>query len=150
MISFSSLVTFTTSVGDWLLAVLCLLCALAHLACLRSPDIQEQAAKEMGRRIKIAGLILISMSWWMRLINGEDIPIAAPVVLGYGLVFFGELLVTTFRLYEHRDALLPKLYGGVERRKPVVATVLTTVTVTDPTTVTAKATVLHKSEDNAA
>lgn len=150
MISYSSLIAFTNSFGDWFLAVLVLLCALAHLACLRSPDIQEQPPKEMGRRIKIAGLILISMSWWVRLFNGEDIPIATPVVLGYALVFFGELLVTTFRLYEHRDSFLPLLAGGVDRRKPVVATVLTTVTVSDPSTVTAKATVLKQDESDAA
>ena len=124
MISYSALIAFVNHFGDWFLAILCSLCVLAHLACLRSPDIQEQPPKEMGRRIKIAGLLLVAMSWWMRLLAGIDIVIALPVMIGWSMLFFGELLMTVFRLYEHREVFLP------ERRKAVVATVVTTVMLT--------------------
>ena len=98
----NALLQATDYASAWVLASLVLLCALAHLACLRSPDIQDSLPKEMARRIKIAGLVLVSISWWTRLMDGVQIVIAPVVIMGLTLVLVGELIGTMHRLYEHR------------------------------------------------
>jgi hypothetical protein len=107
---------YTNDVSDWVLAVLIVLCLLAHLACLRSPDVQEMPLKEMGRRIKMAGFGVVAINWWMKLFNGEDITISALSIIGLSFMLFGELMMTLFRLYEHRNEILPERRRGGDRR----------------------------------
>lgn len=92
----------TNLIADWFMAVLVLLCALAHVAILRAPDIGESDTIEAIRRIKIAAFAILAMRFWYVLLQGDDLVIPAPTEMGLTLLFGAELYRTIYRLYQHK------------------------------------------------
>ena len=87
--------------ADWLLAIITTLCALAHLAVLRAPDIPESKIIEHIRWIKIAGFLILSMRWWYVIVIHGDLFIPPATELGLMLVLAAEFYRTVYRLFQH-------------------------------------------------
>lgn len=86
--------------ADWLLAIITTLCALAHLAVLRAPDIPESKIIEHIRWIKIAGFVIISSRFWFVIIWHGDLLIPPATEIGLTLVCGAELYRTVYRLFQ--------------------------------------------------
>lgn len=87
-------------VSHCVLAILVVLCALAHLAVLRAPDIPESHIVEHVRWIKIAGFLLLSIRFWYVIFTTGGIPMPIVTVMGLTLIFSGELYRTIYRLFQ--------------------------------------------------
>lgn len=88
--------------ADWILAILVLLCALAHFAILRAPEIEESKIIEHIRIIKIGGFAILSMRFGYVLCSGGDLLVPVATEMGLTLVFAAEFYRTVYRLFQHK------------------------------------------------
>lgn len=86
-------------VADWVLAVLVLLCFLAHLAVLRAPDIPEKSIIERIRMVKLAGLLIMTIRFFYVMSSTGDILMPLPTQMGLTLLLAAELYGTLYRLF---------------------------------------------------
>jgi hypothetical protein len=103
--------------ADCLLALLATLCALAHLAILRAPDLVESATIERVRYIKIGGCSILAIRWWIDLVLGGDILILATTEMGLTLFLGAEFYRTVYRLFQHKIDLQEERRASRQRRR---------------------------------
>lgn len=89
-------------IADWVLALLVTLCALAHLAVLRAPEIEESKIIEHIRWVKIGGFTILSMRFWFILLADGDLLAPPPTEMGLSFVFGAELVRTVYRLFQQK------------------------------------------------
>lgn len=95
------MIHITDLIADYAMAILVLLCACAHVAILRAPDINESETIEAVRRIKIAAFAILTLRFWYVLLQGDELIIPMPTQMGLTLLFGAELYRTVYRLFQH-------------------------------------------------
>jgi hypothetical protein len=100
--------------ADWILAIIVTLCALAHLAVLRAPDIPESKIIEHIRWIKIAGFSILAIRFWFVISTHGDLYIPPATEIGLTLIFGAELYRTVYRLFQE---LMDHQYSSRAQRK---------------------------------
>lgn len=79
-----------------LVTLLCLLAAVLEIACMRSPSIPDNELSLVGRRILIAGLLLLVLRLTWITLEGQSIHIVG--LLGIGMIAFGNVIRCANRL----------------------------------------------------
>lgn len=104
-------------VMDYLVVFFLVLTAVVNLVVLRDKYIPEPDFVSSGRRMIIAGYVLLS-SWYVyKMLETGDLPISFPTGLSLLLLSLGSLVVITARLHRRYTSKVEgPCYCGPERR----------------------------------